>query len=337
MKERYLVTGCAGFIAWRVTELLLRSGHAVLGLDDLNNAYDVRLKRWRLDQLRGHEDFQFRQVDVGDPAALQRALDEEGQGAGRSSNTAPIVAVVHLAARAGVRASVEDPAIYYRTNCMGTLNVLETCRRHGISKFLLASTSSLYGQHNPVPYREDADTDKPLSPYAASKKAAETLAYTYHYLHGLDVSVVRYFTVYGPAGRPDMSVFRFIRRIAENEPIVVFGDGNQLRDFTYVDDIARGTVAALRPLGHEIINLGGNQPVALTVLIERISSLVGRPARIEHRPSHPADASRTWADITRAKSLFGWAPEFSLGEGLRLAVEWYRDHRDFARAIDLAE
>ena len=165
-------------------------------------------------------------------------------------------AVINLAARAGVRASVEDPWVYYQTNVVGTLNLLECCRRFDISKFVLASSSSLYGSDNPLPYREDANTDRPLSPYAASKKAAETLAYSYHHLHGIDVSVLRYFTVYGPAGRPDMAVFRFIRRIAEGEPIVVFGDGSQSRDFTYVDDIARGTVAAMKAGGVRDVQLG---------------------------------------------------------------------------------
>ena len=195
--------------------------------------------------------------------------------------------MVNLAARAGVRPSVANPWVYYQANCLGTLNLLEMCRRSGVRKFLLASTSSLYGRHNPTPYREDADTNRPLSPYAASKKAAETLAFTYHHLHGLDVSIPRYFTVYGPAGRPDMSVFRFVRRIAEGEPIVVFGDGTQSRDFTFVDDIARGTIAALRPLGYEVINLGGDRPVLLATIIEQIAGVDREEAadRVSSGPS----------------------------------------------------
>ena len=241
MPERYLVTGCAGFIASKVAELLLESGHRVVGVDNLNDAYDPRLKQWRLASLKNKDGFVFHQLDISDRQDLERFFESEVRAAAKeNAQDPPYTAVVNLAARAGVRTSVENPWVYYRANCDGTLNLLDLCRRYRIPKFLLASTSSLYGSQNPLPYREDADTNRPLSPYAASKKAAETLAYTYHYLHGLDVSVVRYFTVYGPAGRPDMSVFRFVRRIAEGESIVVFGDGSQERDFTYVDDIAAG-------------------------------------------------------------------------------------------------
>ena len=187
----------------------------------------------------------------------------------------------------------------------------------GVRKFLLASTSSLYGKHNQVPYREDADTNRPLSPYAASKKAAETLAFSYHHLHGMDVSIPRYFTVYGPAGRPDMSVFRFIRRIAEGEPIIVFGDGSQSRDFTFVDDIAAGTVAALRPLGYEVINLGGDRVVLLSAIIDTDCRVAREEAAIEYRPAHPADVPTTWADVSKAARLLGWRPQVAIEEGLR--------------------
>ena len=224
--------------------------------------------------------FRFHQLDITDRAALEPLF-------AAAAGEPPFAAVVNLAARAGVRPSVTNPWVYYQANCDGTLNLLDMCRRSGVRKFLLASTSSLYGLHNVAPYREDADTSRPLSPYAASKKAAETIAYAYHHLHGLDVSIPRYFTVYGPAGRPDMSVFRFIRRIAEGEPIVVFGDGSQSRDFTFVDDIARGTIAALRPLGYEIINLGGDREVRLSAVIDEIARLLGQEAgdRISPGPS----------------------------------------------------
>jgi len=342
MAERYLLTGCAGFIAARVAEMLLDAGHEVAGIDNLNDAYDPRLKRWRLARLLGRANFQFHELDIADRVQLERFFAHQAKSRGQAlrggERPDPLfAAVINLAARAGVRASVEDPWVYYRANCDGTLNLLELCRRYGIRKFLLASTSSLYGAHNPVPYREDADTSRPLSPYAASKKAAETLAYTYHYLHGLDVSVVRYFTVYGPAGRPDMSVFRFVRRIAEGEPIVVFGDGSQQRDFTYVDDIARGTLAALAPLGYEIVNLGGDRPVALSSVIEQISALVGRPAQVDRRPPHPADVPATWADITKARTLLGWSPQVPLEEGLARCVAWYRQHRDFVLPLALGD
>jgi len=325
MANCYLVTGCAGFIASRVCEMLLADGHTVIGWDELNDAYDPRLKEWRLARLRQYSQFSFHRIDVADRTTVEKAFPSS------------ITAVVNLAARAGVRASVVNPEVYYRANCLGTLVLLEACRQHNIKKFLLASTSSLYGAHNPVPYREDADTNRPLSPYAASKKAAETLAYTYHYLHGLDISIVRYFTVYGPAGRPDMSIFRFIRQIAEDEPITVFGDGTQRRDFTFVDDIARGTIAALRPLGYEIINLGGDRSVELNTVIAEIARRLGKQPTIVHRPPHPADVPATWADVSKARHMLNWVPQIPIEEGLRRCVEWYLENRDVMRTIRLGE
>lgn len=329
--ERYLLTGCAGFIASKVADLLLEAGHTVVGVDNLNDAYDPRLKQWRLAQLQARKNFQFHHVDIGDREALWPLF------ASSSGSTAPFAAVVNLAARAGVRPSVTDPWVYYRTNCEGTLNLLEMCRQSGVGKFLLASTSSLYGKHNQTPHREDADTNRPLSPYAASKKAAEATAYCYHHLHGIDVSIPRYFTVYGPAGRPDMSVFRFVRRIAEDEPIIVFGDGSQSRDFTFIDDIAAGTVAALRPLGYEVINLGGDRVVLLSAIIAQVADLLGKKARIEYRPAHPADVPTTWADVSKAARLLGWRPRVPIEEGLRRCVQWYRQNRELARSLELCD
>ena len=338
MPKRYLVTGCAGFIASRVSEMLLDAGHLVVGVDDLNEAYDPRLKQWRLARLTPRRNFRFQQTDITDRAALTALFAADADSPHRDGlEQRPYSAVVNLAARAGVQPSVENPWVYVQTNCEGTLNLLDLCRQFGVPKFLLASTSSLYGKHNTVPYREDADTNRPLSPYAASKKGAEALAHTYHHLHGLDVSIPRYFTVYGPAGRPDMSVFRFIRRIAEGEPIVLFGDGTQSRDFTYVDDIARGTIAALRPLGFEIINLGGDRPAALQAVIDEIARLVGKQPQYDRRPVHPADVPATWADIGKARQLLDWSPQVPLEEGLARAVAWYRENRDVALALELGD
>jgi nucleoside-diphosphate-sugar epimerase len=329
--HRYLVTGCAGFIASKVTDLLLQAGHEVVGVDNLNDAYDPRLKHWRLEQLRPRQGFSFRQIDITDREALESLF------AGKSSVAQPYDAVVNLAARAGVRPSVVNPWIYFQTNSDGTLNLLEACRRYGVKKFLLASTSSLYGTRNTTPYREDADTNHPLSPYAASKKAAEALAFVYHHLHGIDVSIPRYFTVYGPAGRPDMSIFRFVRRIAEGETIIVFGDGSQSRDFTYVEDIARGTIAALRPVGYEVINLGGDRPVLLSAIIDQIADLTGKKVQIEYRPFHPADVPTTWADVSKAAKLLDWRPTIGIEEGLRRSVEWYYANRDLACSLELVD
>ncbi|MBI2998193.1 MAG: GDP-mannose 4,6-dehydratase [Deltaproteobacteria bacterium] len=316
-----LVTGTAGFIGSKVSELLLAEGHEVVAIDNLNDAYDVRLKEWRLAQLEGKPGFNYHRLDICDREGLRKLFHEKFE------------AVINLAARAGVRQSVENPWVYLDTNVTGTLNLLELCRDFGIKKFVLASTSSLYGANNPLPFREDARTDGPLSPYAASKKAAEVLCHTYHYLYGVDVSVPRFFTVYGPAGRPDMSLFRFVQRISEGLPVTVYGDGMQSRDFTYVDDIARGTLAALKPLGYEIINLGSDQPVVLRDAIQLIERLVDRKARTEFKPRHPADVLATWADISKAKSLLGWRPQTKLEQGVRQLVDWYRQNRAWAKEI----
>jgi nucleoside-diphosphate-sugar epimerase len=319
-----LVTGAAGFIGSRVAELAIADGHRVVGVDNLSNAYDVRLKRWRLAQLLAKTGFRFRYLDITDRAAMTTVLTE----------SAPFDVVVHLAARAGVRQSVDDPWGYVDVNATGTLNLLEACRRHDVTKFILSSTSSLYGRYNPLPYSEDANTDRPLSPYAASKKAAEAMAHTYHHLHGLDVTVLRYFTVYGPAGRPDMSAFRFVQWIDKGRPVTVFGDGRQSRDFTYVDDIARGTLAALRPLGYEVINLGSDSPVVLADVIAHIEAALGKRANLEYRPSHPADVPATWANIDRARVLLDWKPTTRWQDGLDQLVDWYRRERHWAGEID---
>jgi nucleoside-diphosphate-sugar epimerase len=321
---RIFLTGCAGFIGAKTAELLLKEGHEVIGVDNLNDAYDPTLKRWRLQQLLPYPNFHFETLDISEWEPTRVVFTAH----------MPYDAVINLAARAGVRQSVENPWVYIATNTTGALNLLELCRQHGVQKYVLASTSSLYG-NNERPFREDQPTDRPFSPYASSKKGAETLCYTYHHLYGLDITVLRYFTVYGPAGRPDMSIFRFIRWIAEDEPIQLFGDGLQERDFTYVDDIARGTVAALKPLGYEIINLGGDRPVSLRWIIQKLEEYLGKPARWNQQPMHPADVKATWADITKARTLLGWEPQTSLEEGLKRSVEWYLENRSWAKEIVL--
>jgi len=327
-----LVTGCAGFIGSNVCHLLLNQGHTVVGLDNMNNAYDVRLKEWRLGRLTLSPSFTFCHLDITDFEALGRLFDPQ------SAIHNPLFdAVINLAARAGVRQSLEDPWVYYDTNVTGTLNLLELCKQHGIPKFVLASSSSVYGSvdDREAAFREEQGTDRPLSPYAASKKAAETLTYSYHCLHEIDCSVLRYFTVYGRAGRPDMSIFRFVRWIAESEPLTLYGDGTQKRDFTYVDDIARGTVAALRSVGYDVINLGSDNPISINDVIDLLEDLLGQKALIEYLPAQPADVPATWADISRAKGLLNWQPEMPFEDGLRNAVEWYRENRSWARELDV--
>jgi len=243
-------------------------------------------------------------------------------------------AVVNLAARAGVRQAVEDPWAYVDANITGTLNLLELCHQRGIPKFLLASTSSIYGADAPLPTPETHDSSHPLQPYAATKKAAEVLAYTFHFLYGIDVTVVRYFTVYGPAGRPDMSMFRFCQWISEGRPVKVNGDGEQMRGFTYVDDIARGTILALKPLGYEIINLGGHETITINALLQMLEGKIGKKARVEYGPFNPADMLANWADVTKAGQLLGWEPTLTLQEGVGKLVDWYRAEREWASQIE---
>jgi UDP-glucuronate 4-epimerase len=321
---RLFVTGVAGFICSRVTELLIEQGHSVFGVDNLCPAYDLRLKEYRLNRLREMPQVDFRQVDISDREAITAAWDEGG----------PFDGVVNLAARAGVRQSVENPWVYVDTNVTGTLNLLDLCRRDGVKKFILASTSSLYGGHNALPFSEDANTDRPLSPYAASKKGAEALCWSYHHLYGIDTTVFRYFTVYGPAGRPDMSMFRFAQWIYEGRTLRLHGDGSQSRDFTYVDDIARGTVLGLQRVGHEIVNLGGNRPHDLLHVIRLIESHAKREAVIERAAVHPADVKATWADIRKAEGLLGWKPQVGLEEGVERLCDWYEQNREWASLVN---
>lgn len=321
----YLVTGAAGFIAARTAEMLLEQGHTVLGVDDLNDAYDVRVKQYRLGRLQAQGGFSFARGDIADRGLYETQPLREPH----------FDAVLNLAARAGVRASVANPWVYAETNLTGTLNLLDFCRARGIPKFVLASTSSLYGAANPSPYTEDQGTSRPISPYAASKKAAEVMSHAYHALHRIDVSVLRYFTVYGPAGRPDMSVFRFTQRIREGKPIHVYGDGTMSRDFTYVDDIARGTIAALSPLGFEIVNLGSDHPYQVRELVAIVERCLGRRAEVRFEDAHPADVPSTWASIEKARRLLGWRPEVPLEEGVARTAAWYEAERAWASSVQV--
>ncbi len=320
----YLVTGVAGFIGARTAEALISQGHTVLGVDNMNDAYDVRMKEYRLHRLQSLPNFRFLRDDISDKGIVSRLLAvAEG----------PFNALIHLAARAGVRLSVENPWVFFESNVIGTLNMLELCRQIGCRKFLLASTSSIYGATPPYPTPETASSSEPLQPYAASKKSAEVLAYSYHHLYGIDVSVVRYFTVYGPAGRPDLAMFRFVQWISEGRPVRVNGDGAQSRGFTYIDDIVRGTLAALQPFGYEIINLGGHEVITINELIHLTEELIGHRARVEYGPPNQADMFRNWADISKAQRLLGWQPQVTLREGMQRLIDWYRAERHWAKDI----
>ena len=323
--KNILLTGAAGFIGAKTAELFLDQGVNVVGLDDLNNYYDTRLKEYRLSQLKERPGFIFYNESIEDAKALKKIFGKH-----------TFDAVVNLAARAGVRYSLENPHIYMSTNAIGTLNLLECMRHHSSQKMVLASSSSLYAGQS-MPFTEDLPVNQPISPYAASKKAAEVMAYSYHHLYGLDITVLRYFTVYGPAGRPDMSIFRFIKWIDEGEhPIILFGDGTQSRDFTYIDDIARGTIAATAKAGFEIINLGGGaKPVSINKLIKMLEKLLGKKTSIVKKPFNKADLRETWADISKAGRLLDWKPEVNLEEGLKRTVSWYQENRSWLEDITL--
>lgn len=317
----YLVTGAAGFIGARTSELLIRDGHTVVGVDNMNDAYDPCMKDYRLHKLQALPGFTFHKLDISNKSIIDQFKDQHFEG------------VINLAARAGVRYSVEDPWVYVESNMIGTLNMLEICRQTGAKKFVVASTSSIYGEDPPYPTPESASSSEPLQPYAASKKGAEAMCHAYHHLYGIDVSVVRYFTVYGPAGRPDLALFRFVQWISEGLPVRVNGDGEQSRGFTYIDDIARGTILALKPVGYEIINLGGHEVITINNLIKLLEEVIGKKADVQYGPPNPADMFTNWADVSKAGELLGWEPQFNMRAGVEKLVEWYNAEREWASRI----
>lgn len=319
----FLVTGSAGFIGANVADKLLKAGHKVVGVDNINDYYDPILKEWRLKQLAANKGFKFFKEDIVNYETLKQLFENYS-----------FDGVFNLAARAGVRASVENPWIYYDTNVKGTLNLLECCRRSGVKKFILSSTSSIYGDAE-TPFKIEDRTDTPLSQYSASKKAAETLCYTYHYLYGMDISIPRYFTVYGPAGRPDMSYFRFIIKIDRGEPIDVYGDGKQSRDFTFVEDVAEGTVRSLKLSGYQTFNIGNDRPLKLLEMIGIIEELLKTKAKLNFHPRHPADNLATWADISKTEELLDWKPLVKMEDGLREVVNWYFENKDWLKNLKL--
>jgi nucleoside-diphosphate-sugar epimerase len=317
----YLVTGAAGFIGARTSQMLLEQGHTVVGIDNVNDAYDPRIKEYRLKKLQAQAGFKFHKHDISEKSAIDLFKNEQIDG------------VINLAARAGVRFSVDNPWVFVESNVMGTLNMLEVCRQFGCKKFILASTSSIYGENPQYPTPETASSSEPMQPYAASKKGAEALAHSYHHLYDIDVTIVRYFTVYGPAGRPDLAIFRFVKWVLEGEPIRINGDGTQSRGFTYVDDIARGTIAALKPLGYEIINLGGHEVITINGLVELVEDLTGKKANVQYGPPNLADMFMNQADVSKARDMLDWDPQVNLREGISNLIEWYKAERSWAKDI----
>jgi len=319
--SHYLVTGAAGFIGARTSTMLIEQGHTVVGIDNMNDAYDPRMKEYRLKKLQALKGFSFHKHDISEKSAIDLFRNEKLDG------------VINLAARAGVRYSVENPWVFLESNVTGTLNMLEVCRQYGCKKFILASTSSIYGENPEYPTPETASSSEPMQPYAASKKGAEALAHSYHHLFDIDVTVVRFFTVYGPAGRPDLAIFRFVKWIIDGEPIRINGDGKQSRGFTYVDDIARGTIAALKPLGYQVINLGGHEVISINGLVELIEELTGKKANVQYGPPNLADMFMNQANVTKAREMLGWNPQVNLREGIGNLIEWYKAERSWAKDI----
>lgn len=322
--QTILVTGSAGFIGWATCKLLLKRGINVIGIDNISDYYDTKIKHLRIQTLKENKNFVFYEDDIENLKALKSIF-----------NSHKIEGIINLAARAGVRASVENPWGYLDTNVKGTINLLECVKDYGVEVFVLASTSSVYGDTDRMPFRVSDTTDKPLAPYPASKKAAELFCYSYHYLYGINTIISRYFTVYGPFGRPDMSIFRFIKKIDIGEPIVVYGDGKQKRDFTYVEDIAEATVLCLNLKGYKVLNLGNDRPVELIYVIKIIEDLLGKKANIEWQKRHPADIYATWADITEARDYLGWRPKVSIEEGIRKTIDWYKENREILKDIKI--
>jgi UDP-glucuronate 4-epimerase len=308
-----LLTGAAGFIGSHLAERLVERGREVVGLDNFDPYYPRGIKERNVAALRGRPEFELVEGDIRDERLVNGLVRERGVGA-----------IVHLAARAGVRPSVADPALYADVNVRGTAVVFAAAGAAGVQRIVYASSSSVYGAAAEAPFREDADVDQPLSPYAATKRANELQASVHHRLHGTAITGLRYFTAYGPRQRPEMAIHRFTAQIAAGEPVTVFGDGAARRDFTYVDDIVDGTLRALDgPEGCRVYNLGESATASVVQVVELIAAAVGRPARIEHLPSQPGDVPLTCADIARARSELGYDPRVPLAEGIARFVRWY--------------
>lgn len=330
---KMLVTGAAGFIGFHVSERLLAAGHQVVGIDNLNDYYDVRLKQARLDRLTPHPQFRFEKMDLADRAAIAALFAREG-----------FERVIHLGAQAGVRYSLDNPHAYADANLVGHLNILEGCRHHQVGHLLYASSSSVYGLNRKTPFSTDDSVDHPVSLYAATKKANELMSHSYAHLYGLPVTGLRFFTVYGPWGRPDMALFKFTKAILEGQPIDVYNFGDMLRDFTYIDDIAEAVVRlsdvipqpnpawtvetgtpADSSAPYRVYNIGNSQPVKLTTFIGELETALGVKAQMNLLPLQPGDVLETSADTSALEATIGFKPSTELAHGLARFVAWYRD------------
>jgi UDP-glucuronate 4-epimerase len=308
-----LVTGAAGFIGSHLCEALLARGDRVVGIDNFDEFYDRSVKQKNVEPCIKKDRFTLREGDIRDEVFVGDVLSSGAD------------AIVHLAARAGVRPSIENPLLYESVNINGTAVLLEAARKARINRFIFASSSSVYGNNKKIPFSESDNVDFPISPYAATKKAGELLCHTYAHLYGLNVSCLRYFTVYGPRQRPDLAIHKFTRMIDAGNAIPVFGDGSMRRDYTYIDDIIQGTVAAIdRCKGYNIYNLGESEPITLTHLIAGIEKALGKKAKIDRQELQPGDVDQTYADITRARADLDYNPTMHIEEGLARFVSWFR-------------
>ena len=311
---KIIVTGAAGFIGSNLVERLLETGHSVLGIDNFNTFYDPKIKRRNIETASVNPQYRCLEADICDVLAMKKAFAEFKPDR-----------VVHLAAWAGVRPSIENPSIYQKVNIEGTTNLLERCREDGVKHFIFASSSSVYGDREQVPFRETDSVDHPISPYAATKKAGELLCYTWHHLFGLHTSCLRFFTVYGPRQRPEMAIHKFTRLMADGETLTLYGDGTTSRDYTYIDDIVDGVVAAtMRCEGYTIYNLGESKTTTLSELVAHIGDALGVTPKVRHIDTQPGDVTRTFADVSRARADLDYAPQVNIADGVQRFVDWYR-------------
>lgn len=320
-REVVLLTGVAGFIGSHCAEALLRRGARVIGVDSFDSFYSAEIKRRNIGEVErapnGVGSFELVEADICDAATMERTMRERG-----------VTGVLHLAARAGVRPSIEDPALYAKVNVEGTAVLMEAARKAGsVDRFVMASSSSVYGNNEKVPFSEDDDVNEPISPYAATKRACELIGYTHWKLYGMPVACLRFFTVYGPRQRPDLAIAKFIRLVDSDEAIPMFGNGDTSRDYTFIDDIVAGVLASMDRIsehGYRIWNLGGSDPVRLDEMIATVERVVGKPARLRHETRQMGDVERTFADLSRSRSELGYAPTTKFEDGVRKQWEWWR-------------
>ena len=314
-----LITGGAGFIGSTLAEKLLKNNYNVIVIDNFNNFYEPSIKRNNINRLMNNYNYKLYECDIRSRNDVKKVYDEN-----------QIDTVIHLAAMAGVRPSIENPILYQEVNGLGTQIILEEARLHNVKKLILASSSSVYGNCKQIPFREDLIVDYAISPYAATKKANEVMAHVYHKLYDMNIIMLRFFTVYGPKQRPDLAINKFTRLILQDKPIPMYGDGSTSRDYTYIDDIVSGIVKSCDYVEqhnhvYEIINLGSNHPVSLKEMIQVIGNVLGKKPKINQLPMQPGDVNLTYADISKAEKLLGYKPSISFKDGIKKFVEWYKE------------